>query len=366
MAFVQNAKEFVIKWKFQVLGGVLVVALLCGGWLGLQKYTHSQSPEFFIEELNAALASGNVEALATLVDFRHLTEDLAKGILAQPMPSKFTTPRQQEIPLLAENIQNFFLENIKEPKDAPKEEDIDRESLDPVMPLPQDFVTQMAGKFILETRVNDGAIASVKLRYPRFDKEIPFYFYLKEHPQWRLMRLANAKELIKSFIKEESTLEAGRKKIYNKQREQDRKRIEAQFSIDECTAFIHRPRGQKVPLLLIRIKGFNKGPFTIRNMTFDTTVNTQNNDIGELAFKQQINTAARLNVGTTLEDSYTLELETEGLEAKILLEAPKLTCTAKVHFMTLDNGTMLFLPEDEGSITKPLPQKTSVKEAEKP
>ncbi len=357
MALAQDAKEFVMKWKFQVLGGVLALVLAGGGWFGWQKYTHSNSPEYFLEQLNAALASGNVEELASLVDFRHLTEDLATRILAQPMPSKLTTPKHQEIPLLAESMQNFFLENIKEPKDAPKEEDIDRDSLDVVQPLPVDFITQMAGKFILETRVDKGAIASVKLHYPRFDKEMPFYFYLKEEPQWRLTRLANADDLLKNFMTHEGGLEAKRKQLYNKQREQDRKRIEAQFKVSECTAFIHKPRGQKVPLLLVRIKGFNKGPFTIRNMTFDTSVNAQNAGIGELAFRKKINTAARLNVGTTLEDSYTLELETKSREAQILLEAPTLTCTAKVHFMTLDNGTMLFLAEDEGSITKPLPQK---------
>ncbi len=355
MAFAQNAKEFVMKWKIQLLAAAVVLALSSGAWYGWQKYTHAQSPEAYAEKLNAALAAKDLESLATLVDFRELTEDIATRILAQPMPSAFSTPNQQEVPLLAEQIQNFFLANIKEPKDAPTD-DYEVDPLDPIFPLPVDFIKQIAGNFIVETKVNNGAILSVKMHYPRLDKEYPFYFFIKQNPEWRLTRLANAEELLKTYVAEETVVEAGRKKVYDKQRAQDLKRIEAQFHVEECTAFIHSPRGQTVPLLMVRIAGYNKGPFVIRNMTFDTTVNVQNEE-AELAFEHKINTAARLNVGTNLEDSYSLELETESREAKILLGAKKLTCTATVHFMTLDNGTMLKAPADESTITKPLPKK---------
>ncbi len=356
MAFAQNAKEFIIQKKFHLLGLTLALALAGGGWFGWQKYTHSQSPEYFLDQLNAAMAAKDLESLARLVDFRSLSEDMAKRILAQPMPSEYSTPKQTEIPLLAEELQTFFLENIKDPKDAPTEE-IEENSLDPLEPLPVDFISQIINnKFTLETRMDNGAIASVKLHYPRFKLDLPFYFYLKEVPEWRVIRVANAENLLKKYITEDSTIEAGRKQVYKKQREQDRKRIEKQFMVEGCTAFIHQPRGQKVPLLMVRVEGYNKGPFTIRNMIFDTTINVENHD-AELSFKQRINTAARLTVGTNLEDSYTLELETESREAKILLGAEKVTCSAKVFFMTLDNGAMLHLEEDENSITQPLPKK---------
>ncbi len=355
MALAINVKEFIMEKKFHLLGLVLAITLVGGGWFGWNKYTHSHSPEYFLEQLNAALAAKDLASLAVLVDFRTFSEDIAQRILAQPMPSEHSTPKHKEPHLLAESIQNFFMENIKDPKPAPPA-DIEEDPLAPVDALPIDFITQITGKFTLETRMSDGAVASVKMHYPRFKKELPFYFYLKQKPEWRLIRLANANELLKSYIKEDTAIEVGRKQVYKKQREQDRKRIENQFKVEECTAFIHRPRGQKVPLLMVRIGGYNNGPFTIRNMTFDTSINVENHD-AELSFKQRINTAARLTVGTNLEDSYTLELETESKEAKILLGAEKLTCTAKVFFMTLDNGAMLHLAEDEATITKPLPKK---------
>ncbi len=354
MSFVEKAKVFVVEKKMLVIGLTLTLVLGGGGFLGWKKYTYSQSPQAFIEQLNTALTATDVTALATLIDFRTLTEDLAKNILAQPMPSKSSTPKSTEVPLLAEDIQKFFLQNLQNTDTAktPATED----PLAPLMPLPPDFIKQVSGKFIFQTQTQEGAITSVRIHYPRLEKDFTFYFLAKQKPHWRIERVMNTKELVQAYIKEDSTLERGRKKLYDIQREKDRKRIESQFRVEECTAFIHRPNGQTTPNLIVRIRGYNQGPFIIRNMTFATKVYARNAN-GEIAFSQKLNSAARINVGTLLEDSYTHELETESKEAKFLLEVPEVSCEAHVHFMTLDNGQLLFLADDETYMGKPLPKK---------
>ncbi len=355
MSLMEKVKTFVMEKKFLVLGVVLAVFVTVGVFVGWQKYTHSQSPEYFITQLNAALVADDMAALATLVDFRAITEDVATHILAQPMPSKSSTPKQQQVPLLAEDIQRFFIESMKN-KDNEAKNTAPENPLAPLSPLPADFAKQISGNFFLHARTSDGAITGVRFTHPRLDKEFTLHFYLSQKPDWQMVRLINVRDLVQTYIKEDASLEQSRQKANAIQRAKDQKRINTQFKMEECVAFIHTPTGQKTPNLTIRIRGQNAGPFIIRNMTFDTTIHAQI-DNGELAFKQNINTAARINVGTTLEDSFTLELETEGKEAKILTESKKILCEAKVRFMTLDNGTMLYTADDETYMGKPLPKK---------
>ncbi len=358
MSLVEKIKTFVIEKKFLVLGAVLTLALAVGGLMGWQKYSHTQSPEFFVEQLNAALVAHDLATLATLVDFKTLTEDVAQQILAQPMPSKFSTPKQTKIPLLAEDIQIFLLEALAEKEETAPAGPIDgvAEALAPLAPLPTDFAKQIAGKFFLQARTQNGAITAVRFNHPRLEKDFTLHFYLNSEPDWKITRLINSKDLVQAYIDEDTTLEGARKKAHDLQRAKDQKRIDQQFNLEECTAFIHTPTGQKTPILTVRIRGYNNGPFVIRNMTFDTTVHAHYSE-GELTFKHKINTAARLSVGTTLEDSYRLELDTEGKDAKILIGSDKTLCEAKVSFMTLDNGTMLYINEDKTNMEKALPQK---------
>ncbi len=355
MSAVEKAKTFLNEKKSLVIGLVVTALVAGGGFWAWKKYTHANSPEAYIAKVNTALLTADLAALATLVDFRTLSEDFAQHILSQPMASPSSAPRNTQVPLLSEDIQKFFLQKMHtRDEDAEKEDSTN--PLDPLLPVPPNFITQIAGNLSLHTQTRTDAVAIVKMEYPRIEKEYMLQFLLQKKPDWRIVRFLNAKELVHAYVQEDTFLEQGRKKARQIQRDKDKKRIEAQLTIDECTAFLHKPRGQKEPILVVRIRGYNNGPYIIRNMTFDITVEARTSH-GQLEFKQKVNRGTRLNVGTTLEDNFNHELQTEGKDAEFLLEAPKVSCTAHVHFMTLDNGEVLYLPDDENYMGKPLPKK---------
>ncbi len=351
MSLVQNLKEFVIKNRTLVIT-VLSVLILGGGSIyAWKKYTYAQSPEAYVEKLNLALLKGDLAALAFLIDFRPMTESMARILLDTTMPSKESTPAVQSKEELAEKIQKTFIENIQN-RDA-KVDTTKQDPLASITPLPHDFIKQIAGNVSLLGTSQEGAIISIKFNHPRLEKDFQLHFLIKEKPDWKIVKFINFSDLLQIYIKEELALEKGRKKIFEAKRAEDQKRMKQQFRMDECTAFIHRPSGQKFSTLSVRIRGYNKGPFIIRNMTFDTKVVVESSG-GQLFYNHNINTASRILVGTTLEDSYNMELRPEDESTSILEQAPKLSCEANVIFMTLDNGKALFVAPDESIIRKPL------------
>ncbi len=339
----KNRKTAIILLSIMVLGG--------GALYGWKSYTHAQSPEAYVEKLNAALTSTDLAALAIMIDFRPMTEAMAHLILDSPMPSAATTPKTRNEAELAELIQKAFMESLKN-RDA-KADDKKQDPLAPIMPLPIDFAKQISGNVTLLGRAQNGAIISVSMQHPQVDKTIPLHFLIEEKPDWKLTKFINFSDVLQAYILEEAALEKGRQKIFKAKRAEDQKRMEQQFRLDDCTAFVHKPAGQKNSMITLRIKGYNKGPFIIRNITFDTKIVVESSG-GELYYNHNINTASRLLVGTTLEDSFIMELRPEDESTRILEQAPKLSCQARVAFMTLDNGKVLFVAPDEKVIRKPL------------
>ncbi len=349
-----NPKEFFQKNRTTIIVLLALFLLGGGGFYGWQRYTYANSPEAYVEKLNAALLSGDLATLAVIVDFRPMTESMAHLILDSPMPSEASRPSTTNEAVLAENIQKAFMESVKN-RDA-KPSDKKEDPLAPIKPLPPDFTKQIAGNVTLLGRAQNGAIISAKMTHDRVDKDYQLHFLIEQKPDWKITKFVNFPDLLQAYILEEAALERGRKKIFEAKRAEDKKRMDQQFRLDECTAFVHRPSGQKTSMLTVRIKGYNKGPFTIRNITFDTKIVVGSSG-GELYYNHNISTASRLLVGTNLEDSFIMELLPEYESTQILEQAPKLTCEPNITFMTLDNGKAFHVTPDEKTIKKPLDEK---------
>ncbi len=330
--------------------------------------TKEPSPEEYVEQHNTAMTAADFTTLVKLVDFRTLTEDIAQHILNAPPVSKVSTPKEKTVSELAQKIEQFFIKSMKNSgakanPNAQKKTDLAA----PFMPVPDDLAQQITGKFSLRGLSKQGAIVTTQFTHPELEESVPLHFLVTQTPEWKMIRLINISELLKEYNVHEKKLERARQKEYDLKRAKDKKRIEQQFKLDSCVAFVHQPSGQKTPLLTVRIKGYNNGPFTIRNMTFDTKVRVHSSG-GELVYNHDINTAAQLRVGVTLEDSYTLDIDKDEKEVAVLLKAPKVTCTAHVQYMTLDNGQILFLAEETGTLKNPAsknaPQKTPTQPVE--
>ncbi len=331
--------------KRLIIIGIVAALVGVGGFFGWKMLGKKQGPEAYVESLNKAMVEGDLASLVKLVDFRALTEDMAKQILDAPQAKNVLTLKAKTLSGLSQDIEQVFIKNIQgdgaKPNARAKED-----SFASIEPIPADFAKQITGKLRLLGVVTQGAMVTVTFNHPRLKRDVTLNFLAQQLPDWKITRLANMPELLREYLKEEKKILDARQQKFDMQRAHDKKRIEQQFKLGECVAFVHQPSGQKYPMLTVRIKGYNQGPFTIRSMTFDTKVTIHGSD-GDLVYNHDINTASLLRVGITLEDSYTIDVEEEGDEMKSLSTSTKVSCDAAVKFMTLDDGKILYVVDED-------------------
>ncbi len=341
MPAMEKIKTFVVATKWYLLGGTLSIALLVGGFYGWKHYTYLNSPEYYLEQLNAALLANDLATLALLVDFRAISEDMALHIKNAPIPKRPVQAKETKVIPLHETIQKTFMQALldKDAQTQTPEQTID--PLSPLAPLPNDFAAQISGKLQLQAALEDEAILSVSVNYPRLEKDYKLLFLIEKKPDWIMTRLNNIDEILKYYVEEENKLEVLREEKFQKNNDEFQKRMNAQFEVNSCTAFLHQSQGSTTSTLFVRIKGYNKGPHIIRNMTFATTISTSNAK-GEILLKKDLNMATRILPGVDLEDSYSLDLDPNDVNDATILAAKTLFCKAKPRVMTLGNGELLF------------------------
>ncbi len=339
MSFVSKLTQFIKAKLWYIVGAISFVVLSGGGFYGWKHYTYLQSPEYFLEQLNLATQNNDFATLATLVDFRSVTEDIAKQIIRAPIPPLPGKPRETNVFILSEKIQkNFIAAMQNKDKNAPQNPNPD--PLAALEPLPSDFAAQISGKFKLITALANEAVVSVKVNYPRLKKDYNLIFSIEKKPEWIVTKLRNIHEVIKEYITEENKLEVLRDHKFQKDNFEIQKRMTAQFEVNKCTAFVHTTT-DNTSTLFVRINGYNKGPYIIRNMTFATDV-TAKTEHDEITFTRDLNMAARILPGVDLEDSYSITLDPSNEQDAKILAAESFTCTAKPRLMTLGNGQLLF------------------------
>ncbi len=357
-----SLKDFFAGKKIIIIA-IIVMALGGGGFFAWKMLGQDQNPQSYVQTLNKAMLEGDLTTLVKIVDFRSLTEDMARQILADPQIPSIIKLENKSLSALSQNIEQVFIKSMQERTAAPKPSQ-NTDPFAPLAPVPEDFAKQITGKFTLHGSSQNSAIATVNFNHPRLEKDFPMHFLLEQAPNWKMTKLVNMPDLLQEYIKEEKNLLGARQKHHKMLRDKDKKRIEQQFKLDECKAFVHKPSGQKTPLLTVRIKGYNNGPFTIRNMTFDTRVVIHNKG-GELIYNHDINTASQLRVGITLEDSYTIDLEEGDKETEFLTKATKVTCDAVVQYMTLDDGKVLYIDDDDKTLKHPGSSRKITNDAQK-
>ncbi len=341
MPDISSIKQFVIKARWKILGIVLCLILAAGGFYGWKHYTHINSPEYFIEQLNTALVTNDLAKLAVLVDFRSVTDDMVKHIQRADIPKRPATAKEERVIPLTEEIQVIFMEALKNKDAAPPTTQEKQNPLAPLDPLPIDFAAQISGKIKLQAALGNEAVASVTVNYPRLERDFRLLFFMTKSPDWIIKRMSNVDEILRYYVTEENKLELLREEKFLKDNAIFQQRMDEQFELRSCTAFVHAATGSKTKSLFVRIKGYNKGPQIIRNMTFETTI-TSDTAQGNVVLKEDLNMAARILPGVDLEDAYNIELDPNNAEHAAVLNTKNLFCVAKPRVMTLNNGDLLF------------------------
>ncbi len=340
MSTKEKVKQFVIKARWYILGTVLAIALSAGGVYGYKHYTYINSPEYYLEQLNAALVANDLETLALLVDFRALSDDMALRIQNAPIPKRAPNPNDKNNTPLSEIIQRTFMQGLLNKDETNQAE----QTLDPLSilePLPKDFAAQISGKLQLQAKLENEAVLSVSINYPRLKKDYRLLFLIEKKPDWIMTRLNNMDEILKHYVSEENKLEILREEKFQADNVKFQEIMDKQFQVNSCTAFLHTAQGSSASSLHVRITGYNKGPQIIHNMTFATSLSAQTNP-NDVLLVQDLNMAARILPGVDLEDAYRIDLDEKNPAHASLINAKDLSCTAKPRVMTLNNGNILF------------------------
>ncbi len=339
MSFVPKLKEFVLAKRWYIIGVTLTLVLAGGGLYAYKQHTYKQSPEFFLTQLNAGLQSNNLPLLATLIDFRSLTDDISKQIVRAPIPQHYGKIRETEYIVVAEQIQNDFILAMQT-KDEEKPANPNPNPLAPLEPLPADFAMQISGKFRLQGLADNKAIITTTINHPRLKKDYKLSFLCEQKPHWMVTKFINFNELLAEYIDEENKLEVLRENKFLEDNIKFAKRMSDQFSVSDCTAFVHTASDGHTTLF-VRVRGYNRGPFIIQNMTFATEVIAETSE-GPMTIEKDLNMAARILPGVDLQDSYSIELDKNKPEDMLLINTTNFVCKAKPRMMTLGNGTLLF------------------------
>ncbi len=337
---IASIKDFLLNNRKLVIGIVLICILAGGGYFAYTKYTFSKSPENFVIELNTALATANMPELAKKINFRTLTEDIASEILNMNLPLSIAIQEKNQT-ILAENMQKFFLDALTGKDSSTQAPPVRQDPLRPYELIPDDFLTQLAGNIVLHGQREDTAFLRAQLHYPRMKKDITIFFLLEKNPEWQLVRITNLADILRTFTTAENQLSDQREQRFLKEKQANEERINAQFTLNSCTAFLFKPSGQQEPTLRVNLTGHNNGPFIIRNMTFKVAISGKTAK-APIRIEKDLSNAARINPAVTMEDSYTIELKADDAIESAFMQATDVACTAKVHFMTLDNGELLY------------------------
>lgn len=319
---------------------VLVAAL--GGHIGWRYWQFRQTADHTFEELKAALHPTDAKALAGLVDFNALGNQLAAAV-AQSYP--FVRPGPEQRTDLSDLIQTALLRQAKtkeEPlKDLP---DLPHRLKTPLYVLPQDFYTQLAASLSLQTSGDTVALVRAKVRHPLLDKEFTLLMELERTPDtgWRIRRLVNGQQLVRDFrAAQVARMEAKRKDIVEKNAAVTA-RFQRDFPIRDCSAEAGVISDGKTLLLVLRVQAHNNGSVRVNNMNFEATVLGPD---GHELLRRQCNAVAPIGPGEDLDHRWTVELDAASPPGRAVRAAGTLACRAAWKTLGLANGEVLHITD---------------------
>lgn len=327
-----------LKRGKKVVIGAMVLALITGGavW-GWQQYQFKQSPQKALQDIALALQKGNRQSLATLVDFRSLSENFAQQIL-QNYPAEAALP---PVEIVAENVQQQILDGFvktEDPKRAAKPN-----PYAPLNPMPADTIAQIATSIEMQQADTTFALARATVDYPRAEKKFTLIFRMekKEGLGWQLIKIVNAQELVQSFIFAQQSIDQQKSNALAEKNAEQQQRMDKQMVVNSCTVMAGMLSDGKTALLSIEVLARNPGPHAVLNFNLEATLSSPKES--EKSQKFLLNLAKRTLQGENLSHTWNIALDPQNPDHQYLLSEKKLQCTARFNNMGLSSGEVLFL-----------------------
>lgn len=332
-----DLKGFCKKHKKLLLICIGVLLVAGAGIGGIRYYYVQKSPEKALQNITLALQKGNRVALATLVDFRSLSEHFSQQVI-----STYRAEKMPPLPELADNLQQKVLDTLGAKADD-SVKGAKQPLFAPLSPFPTDTLAQIATTLKLEKVDGNYALARAKVDYPRAEKSFALVFKMDKSGSegWRITKIANAAELIQAFMASETSIERQKAAALAEKNAEQRKRMSDQFVLHSCTAVAGLLSDNQTALLSVEIMGRNPGPHAIFNFNVEVSLVGKKRPAQSSVFL--LNLAKRTLQGEDFAHTWNITLDLQNPEHQYLLQEKNLQCTIQFNNMGLGSGEMLFV-----------------------
>lgn len=322
---------------------LLVIGLGVAAWYGFKEYRYRQTSNYALEQIKKALTPPDPKALANMVDFNAISQELAQAI-------KKNFPFYMEGPDQERNIRNrlqtallkHFL-NKDDAKAVPLPESEEERLALPVKILPADFVPQLSGSMGLVEKGEDTAHIGAKIENPLLKKTFPLIFSMrKTRDGWKVSHLANAEELISQVKTALLDRHAKLRGVYEGKNDKTMKRMEQLLPILSCSADAGLLSDGKTLLMVVQLIARNRGNIQINNFNVDASISGRG---GREITQRFLNVAKPVAPGEDFNHRWNFELEADSQLGRAILAGRPLQCRASWQTLGLNNAEVLHILE---------------------
>lgn len=344
-AFVHDAAAVVRRHLLPLTIALTVLVTALGGYIGWNYWQFRQTAAHAFEELKGALHPADLSALANLVDFNALGNQLAV-VAAQSYP--FARPGPAQITDLSDLIQTALLRQARIKEEPLKETpDLAQRLKTPLYVLPQDFYTQLAASCSLQTAGDTVALVRATVHHPLLDRTFTLLMELERTPveSWKIRRIVNSAQLVREFRAAQlERMAARRKKV-----EEKNAAVTARFYPGFSHSGLHGRGGYafgRQDAAAGADRGArNNGATRVNNMNFEAAVLDLD---GRELLRRQCNVVQPTPPGEALDHRWTIELDAASPTGQKVRAAGALTCRPIWKTLGLANGEVLHITDLPG------------------
>jgi hypothetical protein len=340
-----SSRKEVVQWFFKahlkVFAGfvcaALIVSLAAGGILF---HRYRTGPDYAFKNLRAALNEGDKAKLATMIDFRSLSEDLSQAVFAVYPQTVADETRRAE---MQDEAQRLVLKALATGKDTKSDVVLPRKLFAPVPVVPEDVIAQFVAGMQLE-QTPDGAQIRSRFTHNGLQKDFPLRLVMERRQGgWLVTRLYNAQEVVSLYKEAVDAILAEDEANLADKNDKIISRMRAHFDSSQCLASANLMGDRQEAMLVVKVTAKNTDATTLHNVNLLCDVRADN---GTPVYSRQLNVVQRVYGGEEFANTWTIVLDADSEEAARLLRAGRLSCTVEPQVMSVGAGEILYQRKD--------------------
>ena len=310
-----------------------IVSLAAGSVL---LYRYRTGADYAFGKLRAALTEGDKVRLATMVDFRALSEDVVLAVLAAYPQTVADAEHRAE---MRDEAQRLVLKALAAGKDAKPEPATPRKLFAPVPVVPEDVIVQFAAGMKCEKTLGQAQILS-RFTHNGLQTAFPVRLLMERRQgDWLVTHLLNAQEVVGLYKGAMDAIQADDEAKLAEKNEKIMAKMRAHFNAPQCLASVDLMDSRQEALLVIKVTANNTDATTMHSVNLWCDVHADN---GARVYARQLNVVQRVDKGGDFANTWTVVLDADSEEAVRLLQAGRLSCTVEPRVMSVGLGEVLY------------------------